>query len=84
VGTYAYVNPIVAIGLGTVFLHETLSLRTIVASAIIVTAVAVIVTARSRLGSNEPDAIDATTEPGLGAPAADPAEPRIRPDALRS
>jgi drug/metabolite transporter (DMT)-like permease len=84
VGTYAYVNPIVAIGLGTVFLNETLSIRTIVASAIIVTAVAIIVTARSRLGSNEPDAIDATTEPGLGAPAAEPPDSRLERGAVRS
>ena len=67
VGTYAYVNPIVAIGLGTLFLGESLSLRTIVASAIIVTAVAIIVTARARL-SGDPDAIDASTEPGAAAP----------------
>ena len=44
VGTYAYVNPVVAVALGTMFLGETLSLRTIVASAIILAAVAIIVT----------------------------------------
>ena len=32
VGTYAYVNPVVAVGLGTIFLHEPISFRTIVAS----------------------------------------------------
>jgi drug/metabolite transporter (DMT)-like permease len=82
VGTYAYVNPIVAIGLGTMFLGETLSLRTIVASAIIVTAVAVIVTARARLSADEPDAIDASTEPGAAAPAPGPGvRPAIPPRA---
>jgi drug/metabolite transporter (DMT)-like permease len=69
VGTYAYVNPVVAVGLGTVFLGETLSLRTVVASVIILTAVAIIVTARSRLASPDPDAFDGSTEPGDAAPA---------------
>ena len=63
VGTYAYVNPIVAVALGTVFLHEPISVRTVVAAAIILVAVAIIVTARGRLGSShasEPvDQIDA-------------------------
>src|SRR5262245_3366193 len=52
VGTYAYVNPIVAVALGTVFLHEPVSARTIVAGAIILVAVAIIVSARGRLGSS--------------------------------
>jgi drug/metabolite transporter (DMT)-like permease len=63
VGTYAYVNPVVAVALGTVFLGESISARTIVAAAIILLAVAIIVTARGRLGSSsarEPaDEIDA-------------------------
>ena len=49
VGTYAYVNPVVAVALGTLFLGETLSARTIIASVIILAAVAIIVTARGRL-----------------------------------
>src|SRR5689334_11146372 len=52
VGTYAYVNPIVAVALGTVLLHEPVSVRTLVAAAIILVAVAIIVSARSRLGSS--------------------------------
>lgn len=68
VGTYAYVNPVVAIGLGTLFLGESLSVRTIVASAIIVAAVAIIVTARSRLAATDPDVVDASIEPGAAAP----------------
>jgi drug/metabolite transporter (DMT)-like permease len=59
VGTYAYINPIVAVSLGALFLHESLSVRTIIAAGIIIVAVAIIVTARSRLGTREPDAIDA-------------------------
>ncbi|HEY4227945.1 MAG TPA: EamA family transporter [Candidatus Limnocylindrales bacterium] len=49
VGTYAYVNPVVAVGLGTIFLHEPISARTIIAAAVIILAVAIIVTARGRL-----------------------------------
>jgi drug/metabolite transporter (DMT)-like permease len=48
VGTYAYVNPVVAVGLGTIFLHEEISPRTLLASAIVLGAVAMIVTARGR------------------------------------
>lgn len=47
VSTYAYVNPVVAVVLGWAILHEELTLRTIVAGAIIVASVAWIV-ARSR------------------------------------
>lgn len=63
VGTYAYVNPVVAVGLGTVFLHEPISFRTIVASAVIILAVAIIVTARGRLAG-----VDASDEVGAGNP----------------
>jgi drug/metabolite transporter (DMT)-like permease len=46
VGTYAYVNPVVAVALGTVFLGEPMGLRTFIASAVIVASVALIVTSR--------------------------------------
>ena len=48
VGTYAYVNPVVAFALGSIFLSEPITPRTLVASAVIVVAVALIVTARGR------------------------------------
>lgn len=48
VGTYAYVNPVVAVALGAAFLAEPITPRTLVASAVIVLAVAMIVTARGR------------------------------------
>jgi drug/metabolite transporter (DMT)-like permease len=48
VSTYAYVNPVVAVILGFVILGEPLTPRTLVASAVIVAAVALIVTARTR------------------------------------
>jgi drug/metabolite transporter (DMT)-like permease len=51
VSTYAYVNPIVAVALGTVFLREPISARTVIAAAVILVAVAIIVSARSRLAS---------------------------------
>jgi drug/metabolite transporter (DMT)-like permease len=47
VSTYAFVNPIVAVTLGTVFLNESIGWTTIVAGAAIVVAVVLIVTARA-------------------------------------
>jgi drug/metabolite transporter (DMT)-like permease len=46
-GTYAYVNPIVAVLLGWAIAGESLSIRTGVAAAIVICAVALITTARS-------------------------------------
>jgi drug/metabolite transporter (DMT)-like permease len=48
VSTYAYVNPIVAVFLGWLVLSEAIGPRTLVASAIIVTAVAVITVQKSQ------------------------------------
>jgi len=45
-GTYAYVNPIVAVLLGWAVAGESLSSRTIVAAAIVIGAVALITTSR--------------------------------------
>ncbi len=70
VGTYAYVNPVVAVTLGTVFLHEAVSVRTVVAAGIILVAVAIIVTARGRLA--------AAPLPAGEIDAADPAHGRSR------
>ena len=49
IATYAYVNPVVAVILGTAILNEPLDPRTLVAGAVIVGAVALIVTARGRM-----------------------------------
>ena len=74
VGTYAYVNPVVAVGLGTLFLHEPFSARTIVASVVILAAVAIIVTARGRLaGTAASDQVGAEVEVESGI------EPRTWP-----
>lgn len=50
-GTYAYVNPIVAVLLGWAIAGERLSVRTAVAAAIVICAVALITTARSTIGA---------------------------------
>ena len=44
VATYAYVNPIVAVSLGTLFAHEAVTLRTLLAAALIIGSVALIIT----------------------------------------
>jgi drug/metabolite transporter (DMT)-like permease len=47
VSTYAFVNPVVAVALGTVFLNEAIGWSTLAAGAAIVVAVVLIVTART-------------------------------------
>lgn len=59
VATYAYVNPVVAVILGAIVLRETIEPRTLVAGAVIVGAVALIVTARSRM--TPPTVVDPET-----------------------
>ena len=46
VATYAYINPIVAVLLGAMFAHETLSLRTAIAAGLIIGSVAIVITAQ--------------------------------------
>ena len=78
IATYAYVNPIVAVFLGWVVLSEPLTPRTIVAGAVIVFAVALIITARGRM--RQP-ASEPLTSAGVGAvPAAPPAARRAAID----
>jgi drug/metabolite transporter (DMT)-like permease len=52
VATYAYVNPIVAVGLGWLILREPITSRTLIASAVIVTAVAIITVQKTRTASS--------------------------------
>jgi drug/metabolite transporter (DMT)-like permease len=73
IGTYAYVNPVVAVFLGSVFLHEAISVRTIVASAIILVAVAIIVAVRARLASGGEVAEGTEASDEVGSPAFRPA-----------
>jgi drug/metabolite transporter (DMT)-like permease len=49
IATYAYVNPVVAVILGAFVRQEPIDLRTLVAGAVIIGAVALIVTARGRM-----------------------------------
>jgi drug/metabolite transporter (DMT)-like permease len=91
VGTYAYVNPIVAVALGAVFLAEPISPRTLLAGVVIVTAVAMIVTARSRAARPAEElaapefAPLSQASPPTGAAAAVPASaPVAAPTALPS
>jgi drug/metabolite transporter (DMT)-like permease len=53
VSTYAYVNPVVAVILGAIFVGEAITARLVIAGGIIIAAVALIVVARSR-ASSEP------------------------------
>lgn len=48
VATYAYVNPIVAVFLGWLILHEPVNSRTVVASIVIVAAVAIVTSEKSK------------------------------------
>src|SRR6266576_6262469 len=62
VATYAYVNPIVAVLLGTFFAGETVTARTLVAAALIIGSVALIITAQQLRARVEP-ALSAAMEP---------------------
>lgn len=53
VSTYAFVNPVVAVIVGWAFAGEALSARTVIAAAIIVTAVAVLTLAKGRQPKRE-------------------------------
>ena len=54
VGTYALVNPVVALVLGWLFAKETVSLRTLAAAAIILSSVFLVITAPARMAEPEP------------------------------
>ena len=75
VATYAYVNPVVAVVLGAVILQEPVEPRTLVAGAIIVFAVALIVTARSRMTAPRSQTA-VRTPPAPSVPPVEPAPSR--------
>ena len=54
VATYAYVNPIVAVLLGTLFAGETVTMRTFIAAALIIGSVALVITAQQLRSRVEP------------------------------
>jgi drug/metabolite transporter (DMT)-like permease len=62
VATYAYVNPIVAVLLGTFFAGETVTVRMLVAAALIIGSVALIITAQQLRTRVEPS-LSAALEP---------------------
>ena len=62
VATYAYVNPIVAVLLGTFFANETITPRMLIAAALIIGSVALIITAQQLRSRVEP-ALAAAMEP---------------------
>jgi drug/metabolite transporter (DMT)-like permease len=66
VATYAFVNPVVAVALGTLFLGESIGSSTIIAGAAIVTAVVLIVTAKQRYPESDEELQPETAEAPLG------------------
>ena len=76
VATYAYVNPVIAVILGALILAEPIEPRMLVAGAIIVGAVAMIVTARSRMTSLSASTEGATPPPAPSERHAAPAPSR--------
>jgi drug/metabolite transporter (DMT)-like permease len=81
IGTYAYVNPVVAVALGALVLSEPISPRTLVASAVILAAVAMIVTARGRMAgaARAGDATDRASGEVPSGVAPEPATPPPTP-----
>ena len=68
VATYAFVNPIVALFLGWLLLHEAITLRTILASAVILAAVLLVITAPHREAAKTATSskvIEATEDPAF-------------------
>lgn len=62
VSTYAYVNPVVAVFLGWLILDEAITVRTLIAGAVIVTAVAIIISTGGTQRREDPIAIGAEPE----------------------
>jgi drug/metabolite transporter (DMT)-like permease len=62
VGTYAFVNPVVALFLGWLLLGETITLRTVLAAAVILTAVILVISAPHPARAQVKTAVPATGE----------------------
>jgi len=79
IATYAYVNPVVAVFLGWLILGEPLTIRTVIASVVIVAAVVLIVTARGRASHVPREAAPGRAVGLAGEPSAtagpEPAQP---------
>ncbi len=72
VSTYAYVNPVVALFLGSAFRGEPVTARTLVAAAVILAAVAIITGAQAARSHAQPETPEAAT----------PESPRALPEPL--
>lgn len=66
VATYAYVNPVVALLLGWTFAAERLGLRNVIASAVILAAVALVITAPRKLAPPVAGRVPLSTEEIVG------------------
>ncbi len=62
VGTYAFVNPVVALFLGWLLIGETITLRTVLAAAVILTAVILVISASHPVRARVKTAVPATGE----------------------
>jgi drug/metabolite transporter (DMT)-like permease len=62
VGTYAFVNPVVALFLGWLLIGETITLRTVLAAAVILSAVILVITAPHPVQARIKEAIPAAGE----------------------
>jgi drug/metabolite transporter (DMT)-like permease len=62
VGTYAFVNPVVALFLGWLIAGEAITVRTVLAAAVILTAVILVITAPHRAPERTPDPVPAPGE----------------------
>jgi drug/metabolite transporter (DMT)-like permease len=63
VATYAYVNPIVAVALGAIFLAEPITPRTLIAAVLIIGAVIAMVSGRPRASEEPARQIEGAVEP---------------------
>src|SRR4051812_16970196 len=82
VATYAFVNPVVAVALGTLFLNETIGWSTVIAGAAIVLAVVLIVTGGQRYPEDHEELQSATGQAPAGGGI--PRRGRPRAGALRA
>ena len=71
IGTYAFVNPVVAVGLGAIVLAEPITPRMLGAAAVIVVGVAVVILGRSRLSISPARDVRAEPPSPLREPASD-------------
>jgi drug/metabolite transporter (DMT)-like permease len=62
VGTYAFVNPVVALFLGWLIASESITLRTVLASAVILSAVFLVITAQHKKTVAAPESLPSPSE----------------------